>query len=451
MHSTTTQSKNYDKYSPSAIRGDMMKLQQQIHLIHNQFDQVSLLIPPDLPSNLPSLINQMQILNTRVNAETQYNYSKEIASLEKKINELSQKLTMHENATKNLKNMPGDYNDNSLSDLEKKITASNNLFLDNVHTKIKQRLEKYAVQQDSNTNSNEPKTIDLHLSANFPSNSKSETENSTSKNNTRIVKIETNSTLDPAIHQRVKRHSDRIQLVEEDFDRLLLKKVPNVLPQKQIQEIFSKSEQDKKQITELENKYDELESTLRDIKQERQDLIEKKKKMKEAMKNIPGAVTFTEFSDFKNKLFDEFNNLSIEITTAQNEVNDSFIDLNENLDSIDKKINDFKQCATDFNSLIKLTDKKIYNVEVKMQKQSQKIEFTENIEDRLNSVTKNNETKINQLSQHIKSRINEVKKSLEELKDESKVKSKNKNSKKPQSSNKTNNVKMPPTNPPDEN
>lgn len=449
MHSTTTQSKNYDKYSPSAIRGDMMKLQQQIHRIHNQFDQVSQLIPPDLPNNLPNLINQMQILNTRVNAETQYNYSKEIASLEKKINELSQKLTMHENVTKNLKNMPGDYNDNSLSDLEKKITASNNLFLDNLHTKIKQRLEKYAVQQDNNTNSNEPKTIDLHLSANFPSNS--ETENSRGKNNTQIIKIETNSTLDPAIHQRVKRHSDRIQLVEEDFDRLLLKKVPNILPQKQIQQIFSKSEQDKKQIIELENKYNELESTLRDIKQERQELIEKKKKMKEATKNIPGAVTFSEFSDFKNKLFDEFNNLSIEITTAQNEVNDSFIDLNENLNSIDKKINDFKQCANDFNSLIKLTDKKIYDVEVKMQKQNQKIEFPENFEEKLNSVTKNNEMKINQLSQHIKSRINEVKKSLDEIKNESKIKSKNNHSKKPQSSNKSNNIKLPPTNPPDEN
>ena len=121
------------------------------------------------------------------------------------------------------------------------------------------------------------------------------------------------------------------------------------------------------------------------------------------------------------------------------------------MNSIDKKINDFKQCANDFNSLIKLTDKKIYDVEVKMQKQNQKIEFPENFEEKLNSVTKNNEMKINQLSQHIKSRINEVKKSLDEIKNESKIKSKNNHSKKPQSSNKSNNIKLPPTNPPDEN
>ena len=62
MYSSPNQSKSIDKYSPSAIRGDMMKLQQQIQRVNTQFDQASQIIPENLPNNLLT-IKLMQKLN----------------------------------------------------------------------------------------------------------------------------------------------------------------------------------------------------------------------------------------------------------------------------------------------------------------------------------------------------------------------------------------------------
>ena len=336
--------------------------------------------------------------------------SHEIASLEKKINKLKQKLKEHENDANILENQKVYYKDNSLSDLEKEITTSNNLFLEKLHTKIKQRLKNLELyQKNDNKYSNEQRTIDLHLSANFPSQS----ENSTQQNS-KIIQIETTATLDPGIHHRVQRHSDRISRVEDDFDNLLTIKDPEILPQKQLQQILSASTSNKKQIEELEKKYYELDNSLPDIKKERQEKIEKKRKMKEA-KNVPGAVKYSEFQEFTNKIFNQFNDFSFEITCAENELNDSISNLNEHLISIDQKVDDFKQSAADFEMLIKMTDDKIANVELKIQKKSEAISNAKNNTIKLENFAENGEMKIQQLSQEIKSKIDDLKKTILEL------------------------------------
>lgn len=411
MFSTSSHSKLPDYYSPSAIRGDMMKLQQLIHKIHNQFDQVSRAIPDSLPSDLSTLTKQMQILNKQVEAETKFDYPLEITTIENKINKLEKDINDHEiNGKTKLKQ--SEYNENSLTNLEQKITASNNLFLEQLHTKIEQKLKDFSLQQ----NSEEQKTIDFTLSANFPSLSEEGSKKS-DKSNEQIIQIETTSTLDPKIHLRVQRHSETIRLVEDDFDSLLTAKSPILLPKMQLQLISSISGKNEQQIKELENNYSELESSLGDIKQEN---IEKKNKMNENQ-NIEGAIKHPEFTEFTNRIFKKFNDVSNEISCAEIQVDNSVNDLEKYLDAINMKINDFKQSASDFESLIRMTDKKLTDAESKKQKKSKEESLPEKSEDKLKTIEKNGEKKIKNLSKEIKSKINDLKKAIDELKAESKA------------------------------
>ncbi|OHT11852.1 hypothetical protein TRFO_18532 [Tritrichomonas foetus] len=288
---------------------------------------------------------------------------------------------------------------------------------------LQQKIEKRIKENTDKIANESSRPVDLHLSANFSSNDEK----------SQIIQIETTSPLDPDIHFRVQRHTNRIHLVENDIEDVLSTNLPTYMPQKVIRQLNEQAQNNQNLIDELQKKFEDFESDLRDIKSEKLEKEEQKKKLKDNS-IVPGAITHAEFTTYQEHIFNKFSEISHNISLSVLDTEKSLVDLNDQLQLIEGKINNYNESALGFGALIKMTSKQVFNAEQKLKEKSRfQLTTTQNSGMKLKQIEEQGKIKVDEMSFKVKEEINSLKKKIARI-----------------SADLKNEMKEPPVNPPND-
>ena len=387
-------------YSVSQTRSEMISLQQNIHKLNIQFDELISKIPPDLIKNVDNLAKVANDLHGKMDSELNFDYQNEISLLNKKINKLQSDFEALESK---LNNRKVDHSfDKALSDLERRIMNDNISFLEKLQKETEQEInESFPSIEDNSSN-----TLDLHLSANF--------ENSNNQNS-RIIKIETSAKLDPEIHFRVQRHLNRIALVEKDLDNILSQNAPIRSIKQNLNKELEIAKNNETAIIQLEAGLENFELTLKDYSKDKFDREERKRKM-EANEEILNGVTNSEFSSYQEGIITLFSDFTDKLNATESKLNDSLFELNDQIDGIEGKIKNYYNSANNFKSLLQMTDSDIIDTENRISKieglntNSSKKLLTS--DDYIKEISKKGMEKLNDVENQIKDEIQKVRESV---------------------------------------
>lgn len=302
-----------DIYLIAQLRGEMMKVQQAIQRLSSDYAQLSSVIPENIAQTINQLESNCNILDSKISSETQRDWISELNQLEANINNITTKFTKYNNKTG--KNIHSQQFAKSCSTFEMELNKTNEDFLNNLEKDI---MSQIALLKGEIPKETEPEEDPLKFTAMMV-----EIQEKTSKEKVFVEKH-----TDPELTTRVRRHTDRVKMVED----LIKYHMNNIVP--------SQSQP----VADIKKKNDELEKILAEVQEKISSLkIDSNTKEVEVVKQESSdephnTLTREEMLKFSAEINTDAQNITLEIQQMADQVLASAEQLSSQIDASGKKL-----------------------------------------------------------------------------------------------------------------
>ncbi|EAX93548.1 hypothetical protein TVAG_203390 [Trichomonas vaginalis G3] len=230
-------SNSSDIFVIAQLRGEMMKVQQSIQRLSSDYAQLDTIIPENIAQTINQLESNCNILDTKVTSETSRDWISELNELEKNINAISSKYSKFNNKTN--KNIHSQQFAKSCTTFEMELNKTNEEFLNKLERDIMNQIAqlKGEIPQETKEEEEDP----LKLTAMMV-----EVQEKTSKERIFIEKR-----TDPELTARVRRHVDRVNMIED----LIKYNMNNYTPAQS------------QPVADIKKKNEEIEAILADVRE----------------------------------------------------------------------------------------------------------------------------------------------------------------------------------------
>lgn len=348
-----SRSKSSEQSTVTIIRSEMIKIQQTIQRLTEQYEITAQYLPDRLPELIFSLKNLSKNLAAIVNKEKNYDFANEMKSIEKMVQDLTERFNTHLEETKSKEKKKE--NDLKIPLLAQRTHSENNQIISKLQDDIEQQLELIQIKQSGN----QDKSQELKLTTSFTSG-----DLESPRQEPKVVLIPSTVKLDPELHRRVQQHSLRIRRIEDQFDDLFYSKRNKKakINAGMYKAHLERARNDKKTLDLVIQQYHDLRNTTVSSTARKSDPNSNSQSVPDSNLN-EDLITQGDFKQFKEGMISEYKDIAASLEEFQSVMDNSISEFENHCASLEERVTGYEQSAANFEALIQLLNKNALAVE----------------------------------------------------------------------------------------